>query len=225
MNMFFERVFKIHFIKLIMRSLVKDFEYIVKSNKLIIKDYQLIALFGSVLDKNKTDDVDLVTIGNTKKHKLFINLIKKYFQNKGFEVIVFKTIKKKPEIKGKNIILIHNLHYPNIESLLDKEWLFIIRKIKLSSLVLYGSKKNIPLIKVKEKDIWYPYYKWVKKIKTKEDFRNFKIQLIKGLNYNYIDYPKLILKPKGNKILHLLNKSGNWHEKKVKIIKLFSENL
>ena len=67
-----------------------------------------------------------------------------------------------------------------IENLFTNHFKF--QDTKLLELATGLTKKIIPLIKVKEKDIWYPYYKWVKKIKTKEDFRNFKIQLIKGLN-------------------------------------------
>ncbi|MBI2628912.1 hypothetical protein HYW74_02425 [Candidatus Pacearchaeota archaeon] len=206
-------------------KIILEIERLIKSNEYVIKDYKLIALFGSVLKDNKYDDIDLVTIGNNKNHNVFLKIIKDYFETKGFKVIFFKTIKKKPDVKDKKEMFIHDLHYPNINYLLEKEWKSPIIQIKLQSRVLYGSKKGIPLIKLKERDLYYPYYVWCKEVNNKINFDRFQDNLIKIVPFYYKEYSYIRLSNLGYTLLKILRGHSNWHEKRDRIMKVFLQNL
>ncbi len=208
-----------------MVSIKDELAKIVQLNRGVIKDYKLIALFGSSVISKRYEDIDLITIGNDKNHKNFLKIIKSYFKNKGFKIIVFKTIKKKPYGQHKNDILVHDLHYNNIDSLLNNEWKVIIRAIKIYSKVIYGSKMDIPLVEPSKKDIFMFYYEWCREIKTKKSFDNFQFQIIKGLDYHLRDYPHYNILFFKDKILTILRNDTEWKIKKKDIIGFLSHNI
>jgi len=96
-----------------------------------IKKIELIAIFGSILDKNNLNfkDLDIISISDKNTNRKFIFYLKKLFNENGFKVISFETITKKPKKRGKKIF-IHNLNYNSLSDLLKREWKSVINTMK-----------------------------------------------------------------------------------------------
>ena len=165
-----------------------------------IKKIELIAIFGSILDKNNLNfkDLDIISISDKNTNRKFIFYLKKLFNENGFKVISFETITKKPKKRGKKIF-IHNLNYNSLSDLLKREWKSVINTMKSDMVVLYGDKnfKNkLPSYKISKKELLSPIKSWSKKISNEEEFKNFKDYLTKITprllkDYNYLDLSNL----------------------------------
>lgn len=198
-------------------DILKKLKEIILSEKEILGHYELIGFFGSSQEKKDFKDIDIVTVGETKKHKELQKIIKSKFSKEGYKVIFFETIKKKPK-KEENSILIHDLHYSSFENLYEKEWPDLINEIKDSLKVIYGSSDKIHKIKVTEKDFFCLWLNWVKEIKSKEEFNNFKSYIKKILPKLYQKHKDLKLKDVGEKIILFLEQ--NWKKAKGDIEEL-----
>lgn len=203
-------------------KIIKD---LIKENWDLIKDYELIAIFGSCLYKKNPGDIDLVTIGNDKNHRNFILKLKDHFSKRGYKFNSFNTVRKKPQKINSNHILIHDLHHPTLNDMLKREWNDVINEIKFNSKVLYGSKEKIPQIKVNEKYFYLLWIDWCRRINSLEDYKNFREYLIKIIPYLYKIHPTLNLRPPCEKILLELNNNKNnknWVEVKKNITSILS---
>ena len=198
---------------------------IINSNKELVKDYKLVGIFGSALEKDDPEDFDFLTIGNDQKHKNFLLILKHSIEKRGFEVIFFETIKKKPSKRGDNQILIHELHYSNINDFLEREWKSLVDYIKKKCLVLYGSKNEIPSLKIRERDIYLPLYEWIKNVKSKKEYSVFDYYLTKTIPFLYGFYPKLNLNNIFDRIVNILREESDWKSQKRKIEHIFLNNL
>jgi len=198
-------------------DIVTKLKEIILSEEEILGHYKLIGFFGSSQEKKDFEDIDLVTIGEMEKHKELQKIIKSKFSKEGYKVIFFETIKKKPK-KEENSILIHDLHYSSFENLYEKEWPDLINEIKDSLKVIYGSSDKIHKIKVTEKDFFCLWLDWVKEIKSKEEFNNFKSYIKKVIPKLYQKHEDLKLKETGDNIILFLEK--DWKSAKEEIEKL-----
>jgi len=198
-------------------DIVTKLKEIILSEEEILGHYKLIGFFGSSQEKKDFEDIDLVTIGETEKHNELQKIIKAKFSKEGYKIIFFETIKKKPK-KEENSILIHDLHYSSFENLYEKEWPDLINEIKDSLKVIYGSSDKIHKIKVTEKDFFCLWLDWVKEIKSKEEFNNFKSYIKKVISKLYQKHEDLKLKDIGDKIILFLEK--DWKSAKEDIEKL-----
>jgi len=198
-------------------DIITKLKEIILSEEKILGHYKLVGFFGSSQEKKNFKDIDLVTIGENKKHKELQKIIKNKFSKEGYKVIFFETIKKKPK-KEENSILIHDLHYYSFENLYEKEWPDLINEIKDSLKVVYGSSDKIRKIKVTKKDFFCLWLNWVKEIKSKEEFDNFKSYIIKILPKLYQKHRDLKLKGYGDKIILFLEQ--DWKKSKEEIEKL-----
>jgi len=202
-------------------DIINKLKEIILSEKELLKHYKLIGFFGSSQEKNDFEDIDIVTIGNDNKHKELQKIINDKFSKIGYNTIFFETIKKKPKNEN-NSILIHDLHYSSFENLYEKEWPDIINGIKDSLNIIYGSSDKIYKIKVIENDIYSPLLDWVKEIKSKNEFENFKDYIKKILPKIYKKHKDLKLKNVGSKIILFLEQ--DWSKAKENIEKLLRKS-
>jgi len=121
-----------------MNFIIQKIKEAIKINKELVRDYELIGVFGGILNSKKNQDIDLVTIGNKKNHNKFLLKLKSLLEKDKFEVNFFKTIKEKPASKHKKHLLIHDLNYTDTNYLLKNEWKSVINSIKRDILILYG---------------------------------------------------------------------------------------
>ena len=184
-------------------DILKRLKEIILSEEEILGHYELIGFFGSSQEKKDFEDIDLVTIGETRKHIELQKIIKNKFSKEGYKVIFFETIKKKPK-KEENSILIHDLHYSSFANLYKKEWPDLINEMVDSLRVFYGSSDKIQKIKVTEKNFFGLWLNWVKEIKSKEEFDNFKSYINKILPKLYKKHKDLKLTEAGDKIILFL---------------------
>lgn len=181
----------------------------------LLSHYKLIGFFGSSQEKKYFDDTDLVTIGDSNKHKELQKIIKNKFSKLGYKLIFFETIKKKPQ-KEENSILIHDLHYSSFENLYEKEWPDLINELKDSLVVIWGSSDKIHKVNVKEKDFYCIWLNWIKEVKSEKDYENFKSYILKILPKLYEKHKDLKLKSVGEKLILFLRKE-EWKKEKREI--------
>ncbi|MEK6875396.1 MAG: hypothetical protein AABX30_01815 [Nanoarchaeota archaeon] len=197
---------------------LKLLESTILSKKDLLKNYKLIGFFGSCLDSLDFFDIDLVSIGDNDTHRLLRKEIKEDLSKERIKVIFFKTVKKQPLSKKDNEILIHDLHYSNLQDLYKKEWKDIINEIKKSTKVIYGSKESIKEVKVSDGEFLSVLKKWVIGIKTNKDYIDFKNYIVKTNKKISEIHPnlKLII----SKLLKLLE-LDNYEIAKRELLELF----
>ncbi len=188
---------------------------------------ELIATFGSItkFDNANFDDLDVITISDKRYHDDFISHLQNRFKKENFEPIVFKSILNQPKKKNEEILLLHDLHYYNLEDLLKKEWKTVLDAMRIELIVLHGDKnfsRKIIIPKTLEKDIIDIIKNWVKNIFSKKEFDLFQKHWEKIIP-RYIkryDYLKLL---NLREIQKLFNQKFSWNKKLEEIISLIAQ--
>lgn len=184
---------------------------------------ELIATFGSItkFENPSVNDLDLIIVSDEKYHDDFISHLQNRFRKEKFDPIVFETITNKPKKEKETQIFIHDLSYRSLSDLLEKEWKSVVNTMKSEMIVLYGDKNfpdKLPFYTVSKEELLNPITRWSKKIKTEEEFKNFKEYLIKIIpkllqEYDYLDLGNL------RAAQNLLIQKFSWKEK-LKRLKL-----
>jgi hypothetical protein len=177
-----------------------------------IKNYKMIGLIGSIIKKRgKLNDVDLVSISDLHTHRKFREHLSNEFRKNNIKIIFFKTIMNKPKTK-KNVVLVHDLHYKNIEHLLKIEWKTIINYMKENIKIIYGENliSKISKQKISKEALCKPLYKWVNKIKN---YKKYKILKEHFLLYTLKDFYDYGFKVMGYKLKNILISNINWKNK------------
>ncbi|MEK6860046.1 MAG: hypothetical protein AABX54_04500 [Nanoarchaeota archaeon] len=187
-----------------------------------IQKYKMIGTIGSI-NNSKEDfgDLDLVSISDLKTHKKFLKYLSDNFSKNKIKVRFFKTIVKKPDV-SKDTLLVHDLHYMDLDYFLKKEWKTVINSILKTLSVLHGKDffDNVPIQNISEKDIKINYLKWVNKINDIKRYKLFEEHLLKYACQDFYDYGFNIY---GDRIKEIISSDANWKDKlrKIKEILIF----
>jgi len=174
-----------------------------------IDKYEMIGIFGAITKEGeKFADLDLISFSDNKVHNKFRDHLVDKFEEVGIKIRLFETVTKKPEV-GNNVLLVHDLHYSNINDFLKKEWKIIINAIIEDTDLIYGNNiiGNLPKQKISKKDLCSPFIKWTKKINTEREFKLFKEHILKHLSNDFYEYG---FRKEGDHFESILNSDENW---------------
>lgn len=182
----------------------------------------MIGTIGSInTSKKNIGDVDLVSISDSKTHLKFKEHLFKNFKENNIKIDFFATIKNKPN-KESNVLLIHDLHYLDIDDLLKREWKTLINYMIGNLNILYGSNVlyNISKIKLSKEDLFKPVFNWVIIIDNYKKYTTFSEHFLKYILNDFYEYG---FEAYGNKIKKIIRSDGDWKYKLNEIKNILSK--